>query len=70
MMPLALAGTGKIYAIKRIDGLPQMKRRLRSMGLTEHERVTVISSSGGDVIVRIRGTRIALGRGTAQKIMI
>ena len=70
MMPLALAGAGKIYLIKRIDGLPQMKRRLRSMGLTERVRVTVISSSGGDVIIKIRGTRIALGRDTAQRIII
>lgn len=70
MRPLAFAKEGTVVIIKRIKAQPQIKSLLKSMGFAERAKLTVITASGGNVIVKLRGTRIALSRDTAQKIIV
>ena len=70
MMPLTLANIGEENIIKRIGGRGETKRHLENLGFTAGGNVTVVSSMGGNVIVSVKGARIAISRERAQKIMI
>ena len=70
-MPLALAGTGKLLAVTGVAGGWGLRRRLADMGLTPGAQVTVVSGCHpGPLLINIRGTRLGLGFGVAQKIMV
>lgn len=48
-----------------------MTSRLATLGFTPDARVTMVQNFGrGPIIVMVRGTRIALGRGEAEKVMV
>lgn len=49
-----------------------LERRLADMGLTSGTRVTVVRSAPlrGPLEVLIRGSRLALGRGVAERIYV
>ncbi|MBR5093741.1 MAG: ferrous iron transport protein A [Oscillospiraceae bacterium] len=70
MMPLILAEAGEEAVIKRVGGSPEMKKHLEDMGFTVGGAVTVMSAIGGDLIVKIKGSRVAINKEMAQKIMI
>lgn len=70
MMPLTYANVGDENIIKRIGGSPAVKQHLEDMGFAPGATVTVISSIGGNVIVNVKETRVAISREMAQKIMI
>jgi len=67
----AMAKTGEKLLIKEIAGGREARARLASMGLRPGDPVEVISNDGeGRLIVGAGSTRLALGRGIAQKIMV
>lgn len=70
MMPLTLAVVGEENIIKRIGGRKEVKTHLENLGLVAGGAVTVISKIGGNVIVNVKSTRIAISQEMAQKIMI
>lgn len=70
MMPLTLANIGEENIIRRIGGTPKMRMHLGDLGFTAGGRVTVLSRLGGDLIVQVRESRIAISRETAQKILV
>ena len=70
MMPLTLAQTGEEQIIRKVGGSQERKQHLGDMGFVPGGSVTVISAIGGNVIVRIKESRIAISREMAQKIMI
>lgn len=70
MMPLALANCGEENIIKRIGGTPEVKKHLESLGFVVGGAVTVISTLGGNLIVNVKESRVALDRELARKIMI
>ncbi len=70
MMPLALANVGEENIIKRIGGNPEMKQHLEDLGFNVGGTVTVITSLGGNVIVNVKDTRIAISNEMARKIMV
>lgn len=70
-MPLTLATPGERVRIVGFTGKGGMARRLTSMGLNKGAEVEVVKSSGpGPVIVVSRETRIALGFGMAERILV
>ena len=70
-IPLTMASPGEKVRIVGFRGGTGMGRRLTSMGLNQGAEVEVIKSSGpGPLIVVSRETRIALGFGMAQKILV
>ena len=70
MMPLTLAEVGKENVIKRIGGKQETKAHLETLGFTVGGTVTVINAIGGNVIVNVKESRIAISKEMAQKIMI
>lgn len=70
MMPLTLAQIGEENVIKKIGGKQEVKAHLENLGFLVGGAVTVISAIGGNVIVSVKDSRIAISKEMAQKIMI
>lgn len=70
MMPLNLAEAGEDNIIKKIGGKPEVKKHLENLGFVVGGNVKVISSLGGNIIVNVKETRVAISSEMAQKIMI
>lgn len=70
MMPLTLAEIGKENIVKRITGKQQVKSHLEDLGFVVGSPITVINTIGGNVIVNIKESRIAISKEMAQKIMV
>ena len=70
MMPLALAEVGEENIIKKIGGSPEVKKHLENLGFVVGGDVTVVNSLGGNLIVNVKESRVALSREMAQKIMV
>ncbi len=70
MMPLVFADRGTTVTIKKIGGKPDVKQFLEKLGFIVGSDVTVISTGGGNLIVQVRGSRVALNRDIAGKIMV
>lgn len=68
---LSSVQSGESVQIRRMDGGHQFLSRLASLGFTPGARLQVIQNYGhGPIIVRLRDTRVALGRGEAKKILV
>jgi len=70
MMPLNFAEIGEENTIKRIGGTPEVKKHLEDLGFTVGASVTIVSSLGGNVIVKVKESRVAINDEMARKIMI
>ena len=70
IMPLILLKEGEEGIIYSVSGGFGLIGRLASMGITSGMRVKVVRNIGGPLIVTTNGTRIAIGRGQAHKIVI
>ena len=70
MMPLYMADTGEENIIRHVGGSPEMKKHLEDMGFTAGGAVTVLNTIGGNLIVKVKESRVAVSREMAEKIMI
>lgn len=70
MMPLTLAEVGEVNIIRKIGGRPEVRTHLENLGFVAGGAVTVINTIGGNVIVNVKESRIAISKEMAQKIMI
>ena len=70
MMPLALANIGEEYMIRRVSGNPEVKKHLEDLGFTAGGSITVVSALGGNIIVKVKESRVAISEEMARKIMI
>lgn len=70
MMPLTLASVGEENFIKKVGGLPEVKKHLEDLGFVAGGCVTVISRIGGNIIVNVKEARVAISKEMAQKIMV
>lgn len=70
MMPLTVAGTGEKNIIKKVGGKEDTRRFLENLGFVAGAAVTVISEVGGNIIVNIKDSRVAIGKDMANKIMV
>ena len=70
-MVLANVDQGKEVTLNHINGGHGIRSKLHSMGLMPGTAVTVISRGlGGPVVLRVNDSRLAIGRGMAQKIIV
>lgn len=69
-MPLTMVRPGTCNLIKKVGGKPETRRFLENLGFVAGERIAVISRTGGNVIVEVKGTRVAVNRDMAAKIMV
>ena len=70
MMPLGLANAGEENIIKKIGGNPEIKKFLENLGFVIGGTVTVINEIGGNVIVNVKESRVAVSKEMANKIMV
>lgn len=70
-MPLSMMSPGELAQVINIRSGWGLQRRLADMGLTPGAQIRIINNQmRGSVIIDLRGSRLALGRGVAQKIMV
>lgn len=70
-MKLSEGKIGGSYAVKEIALELPVKRRLEILGMTMNTTVTVLNSKASDTkIIKVRGTRFALGADFAKKIQV
>ena len=70
MMPLTLANTGEENIIKKIGGNPETRKFLENLGFVAGSAVTIVSEIGGNVIVNVKYSRVAVSKEMACKIMV
>lgn len=70
MMPLILAAAGEMNTIRKVSGNPEVKKHLEDLGFVVGGEVTVVSAIGGNLIVNVKESRIAISREMAGKIMV
>lgn len=70
MMPLVLANIGETQIVRRIGGSPETKRHLEDLGFTVGGEVSIVSALGGNVIVKVKESRVAVSDELARRIMV
>jgi Fe2+ transport system protein FeoA len=71
MMPLAMVTPGEEVRLTAIYGGRRMRKRLADLGLNLGLTVRVIQHDGhGPLILAVKDSRLALGRGMAHRIMV
>ncbi|MBR5745666.1 MAG: ferrous iron transport protein A [Clostridia bacterium] len=70
MMPLCFAETGEPQIIKRIGGSPEIKQHLENLGFNVGGEVTIVNTLGGNLIVKVKESRVAVSDELARRIMV
>lgn len=70
MMPLNFADIGVPQIVKKIGGTPEVKKHLENLGFNVGGEVSVVNMLGGNVIVKVKESRVALSDELARKIMV
>ena len=70
MMPLNYANPGEEAVIRKVDGSPEVRKHLENLGFVAGGTATVITSMNGNVIVKVKESRVAIDEEMARKIMI
>ncbi len=69
MMPLSMARAGETVTIRKITGKDEVRQHLAELGFVVDSNVTVVSEIGGNLILQVKDSRIALDRTMANRIM-
>ncbi|MGL5260493.1 MAG: FeoA family protein [Lachnospiraceae bacterium] len=69
-MPLSMMKIGESTTIKKVGGKEDSRKFLENLGFVKGGVVTVISEIGGNMIVNIKDSRIAIGMDMANKIIV
>ena len=70
MTPLTLANVGEESIVRKVSGNPEVRKHLEDLGFVAGGAVTVVSSLGGNIIVKVKESRVAISEEMARKIMI
>ena len=70
MIPINFAEIGENCVIRKIGGSPEVKKHLENLGFSVGGDAMVISKIGGNVILKVKESRVALDLDIANKIMI
>lgn len=69
-MPLVIAPAGQNLKVIKVLTGEKTKKHLESLGITINSDISVISKSGGSVIILVKDGRLALDNELATKIMV
>lgn len=69
-MPLAMVPIGEKRKIKSLTGTEDIKKHLIDLGFVSGQDVLVLGDSAAGMILLVKGTKLALNRGLAQKILV
>ena len=70
MMPLSMVKEGEPNIIKKVGGKEETRKFLENLGFVTGGTVTVIPQTGGNMIVNVKDSRVAIGKDMANKIMV
>ena len=70
MMPLSMIKEGEPNIIKKVGGKEETRKFLENLGFVTGGTGTVISQTGGNMIVNVKDSRVAIGKDMANKIMV
>lgn len=69
-MPLSMAEIGDMNTIKKITGRDDVRQHLAELGFVVGEEIRVVSDLGGNLILSVKDSRVALDKTLAMRIMI
>ncbi len=69
-LPLSMVAQGERVRLLKVNAGDGLIGRLNALGLTPGVELTVIQDAGGPLLLSVRDSRLALGRGMAQKIVV
>ena len=69
-VPLSMTDIGKKYVIRRIRGKDEVVRFIENLGFVAGTEVIVVAQMSGNIIVNVKGSRVAVGRDMAGKIIV
>lgn len=69
-MPLTMVKQGERITVKKVGGKEDTRRFLENLGFVVGSDVTVVSELGGNIIVNVKDSRVAIGKDMANKIMV
>ena len=70
MSPLAMAKPGVTFTISKITGKDQVRQHLAKLGFVVDAAVTVVSELGGNLILQVKDSRVALDKDMATRILV
>ena len=70
MMPLTMAKMGETVTIGKITGKDEVRQHLAELGFVVGSDVTVVNGMGGNVIVQVKDSRVALDKTMANRILV
>ena len=69
-MPLTMARAGETVVIRRVTGKDEVRQHLAELGFVADGQVTVVSALAGSLILQVKGSRVALDKTMAKRLMI
>ena len=70
MMPLTFAELGERNIVKKVGGNDEIRQHLADLGFVVGSEVSVVSTMGGNIIVNVKESRIAISEEMAKRIMV
>ena len=70
MLPITMARQGETVTIRKITGEEKIRQHLAELGFVVDEEVTVVSEVSGNLILKVKDARIALGLTMANRIFV
>jgi ferrous iron transport protein A len=70
MIPLNIADVGQPQIIKKIGGSPEIKKHLEDLGFNIGGEVSIITTIGGNLIIKVKDSRVAVSSEMARRIMV
>ena len=70
MMPLTMARPGETVTIRKITGKDEVRQHLAELGFVVDSAITIISQLGGNLILQVKDSRVALDKTLANRVMI
>ena len=69
-MQLSMVEEGEPKTFVKVGGKEEVRKFLEFLGFVDGTVVTVVSSLGGNMILKVKDSRVALGRDMASKIQV
>ncbi len=70
MYPLSMVNNNCSVQIHKISGKDETKRFIEQLGLIPGENIYIVHELGGNLIVNVKGCRVAISKAMANKIMV
>lgn len=70
MMPLIYAEKDQTQIIRKLGGSPEVRKHLEDLGFHIGGEVSIVSSLGDNLILKVKESRVAVSEELARKIMV